>query len=255
MSDIIRVKKGRLDVLREAMERKIITHCQIIDALPHELWLDKSEKLQKTLLQIHTEFQKRGVIIVKGTRPVQKPSEFSILDSPLFQNLPDDETRKIKSVFGLPLKKKKGPLMLDESDENGIILVAQGIISLNTVNEEGIENILFFFGKGEFFEISRETYAIVHSETAHIWHFKEGDLKKFPLMVNTCIKIVLKNQNDCLKRILIFTKRKAKEKIKLLCDYLDVKFPDEHFPIESHHKFASTVSLARETVTRKVKKN
>ncbi len=257
MNEIIEVKKGCLGLLKEAMQKKIITHRQIIDVLPHELWLDKTGALLKTILQLKAALQKKGVITIpEEARPVKKPSEFSILDNLLFQNLPEAEANKIKNIFNSPAGKKRGSVI---DDENELIFIANGIISLDMVNEEGMEGIIFLFRGGEFFKIFEGKifegmYATVQSEAAYIWHLKEDDLKKFSPLVNTCIKIVLKNQNDCLKRILMFTKRKAKEKIKLLCDYLDAKFPDEHFPIESHMKFATSAGLVRETVTRKSKK-
>lgn len=250
MNGTIQVKKGCLDLLKEAMERKIITHRQIINMLPHELWLDKTGALQKTLSQIRDAFQKRGVIIIKGAKPVKKPSEFSILDNPLFQNLPEAEADKIKNIFGLPAEKKRGFVI----DKNELIFIAHGIISLDMVSKDGMEGILFLFKRGEFFKVPEGMYAIVKSEIAYLWRLKEDDLKKLPPPLNSCIRIVVKSRSDDLKRMLIFTKRGAKERINLLCDYLDVKFPNEHFPIESHNKFASSANLARESVTRKSKK-
>lgn len=240
------LKKNIHTVLEKAFRDKLIYESDINGLMPFRF--TKAQRSAATL-QLGTELEKKGVILVGKERP---PRDFSILEQSPFRlqcEKPEDG-EIIKTVFGQPEKKDWNSFV---EGENEVIFLADGGISLNRFNSQGKIEKIAFYRKGDYLLPTDSLHASVVTHYAYFWKLP---LEKLNLLPPRIKEIIIENLTKRIfdaRLLLARAESRTEPRRKLTNEWMDEFYPDVEIPINSVRERAQFILLTRETLARKIK--
>ncbi len=239
------LKKGAEKALEEAMQNGYISQEEILDLLPHELWLDKEGRLAHATGKIYRYLTGRGVIITKKAVKEKSVNDFSILDNQIFRNVSSEDAEAIKKLFSLPEKMAIGH---SHAADCAVYFIAYGTLSLDVMEENGRQTVLSFFAEHDLIAPSADLVVTARSNEAYAWIMPYEKMAKLPTAVKNFLKIILAKQNDFLERITSLLPTDAPERIRRTYRFLDNKSVKHIHLIDDD--MGTAIGMWREVVTK-----
>ncbi len=208
-------------------------------------------------------------VTVHGVKTVLQSTD-SLQQFSMFQNLNDDELRKLKSITFNRHYSKRSNVFVQGQAREGIYFIKRGVIKIYKVNEDGAEQVIFYLHEGDlfphagFFENTPYPATAEVAEEAELIFIPTGDFEQLLLAHPSIAIAVMKNMSQKIEHL----QRKVQEFIAMDVNRriisILVRLVEEHgqrtdcenketihlkLPI-THQDIANMAGTSRETVNR-----